>query len=554
MPTLAAEALDSMISSREREGERLAAMLQDRLTQLAALSAHALADGSAPVTAVTLYPGSASVVRTAQVAAGATQVVITGLPAQFNTQTLRVDAGPGIRVGEIVTQDAANVEAINPAEAALAGKIEALRDQQAALDAEIKAADIVRAYLERYQSAAPDKQNAVVDAKSLAAVIDTLGRGASDALVKVQRLNVQKRDLTRKIEVMERDMARLRSGARDTRSVTIKLAASKAGTLNLSYQVNSAGWKPGYRAALDSASATVDLERLASIAQKTGEDWSNVKLTLSTAQPRQSPVGPEPQPWLLTYIPPQPVSAGYASAPPPAAAPVMQRMEVSGRRSIKAGEDFAPPTFETQSTFATEFEVPGRVSLASDGREVSVMLAQQSLPVHQYLRVTPRLDKSAVVMADAERPQGVWPAGNMQLFRDGGYIGSTQWQLNDAERAVFSFGRDDLVKVSLNQVKGKTGSTGFFEKRSEKDMADVFTIHNGHKSAVELLVLESSPVSTSDEVKVRSLFEPKPTVEAWEQRRGVVAWKRQLAPNESANFNVSYSFEYPKEGYVAGMR
>ena len=41
-----------------------------------------------------LHPGSATVVRTAQVAPGMTQVVFSGLPARFDVQTLRAERDP----------------------------------------------------------------------------------------------------------------------------------------------------------------------------------------------------------------------------------------------------------------------------------------------------------------------------------------------------------------------------------------------------------------------------------------------------------------------------
>jgi hypothetical protein len=34
----------------------------------------------------------------------------------------------------------------------------------------------------------------------------------------------------------------------------------------------------------------------------------------------------------------------------------------------------------------------------------------------------------------------------------------------------------------------------------------------------------------------------------------VVAWKRTIAPQESAIIDVSYTIEYPKEGRVGGLR
>ncbi|WP_166898406.1 mucoidy inhibitor MuiA family protein [Massilia sp. CCM 8734] len=525
-------------------------------TVLALSSPLCLASTNAPVTAVTLYPGSATVVRTAQVAAGATEVVIDGLPANFKLESVRVQAAPGIRVADVVSRDKAGSEAVNPLEAKLAGEIERLKDQKAVLEAEAKSAAIVKGYLERYNGGAADGARAQGpdNGKALAGVLDTLGRGASEALIKIQKLAVQQRELDKKIAALESDLAGLDSHEKEVRSMVVRLAAARAGTLTISYQRDNAGWKPGYRASLESAASRVDLERLATISQSTGEDWSNVKLTLSTSQPRLSPSGREPQPWLLGYHPPQPPQQmqAYAAAP----APVMsmerkQKVEITGS-AIKRANDY--DIAELQGVFATEFEVPGRVNLASDGRATSVTLSTLALPVTQHLRVTPRLEKFAIVMAEAARPEGVWPTGNMQLFRDGGYIGATQWNLQEGEKALFSFGRDDRVLVSLAPVAGKTGSKGIFGGRASSVRADVFTLVNRHTTPVELLVFDSSPVSTSEEVKVEAVFDPKPFTDTWEQRRGVVAWKKTLAAGASATFQVEYKIDYPKEGSVSGLR
>jgi uncharacterized protein (TIGR02231 family) len=221
--------------------------------------------------------------------------------------------------------------------------------------------------------------------------------------------------------------------------------------------------------------------------------------------------------------------------------------------------DLAKPTMsfvplETIGNFATEFQVPGRVTLPSDGRSVSLTLSTQKLAVRQFLRVAPRLDRFGVLMADAARPEGVWPSGEMQLFRDGAYIGATTWNLQDGERAQFAFGRDDLLKVSSAKVEGTTGSKGVFGGSSARVTADVFTLVNLHKTPMDVVVLEASPVSTAQEVKVQAKFSPQPAEMAWEKKRGVVAWKQKLAAGETANFNVEYEIAYPKEGEVVGLR
>jgi uncharacterized protein (TIGR02231 family) len=332
----------------------------------------------------------------------------------------------------------------------------------------------------------------------------------------------------------------------------VNFAADKPGAIRVSYQSTAAGWKPAYRAELNSTNSTLALERLAQVSQKTGEEWNGVKLSLSTAQPRSSSGVTVPQPWLLGYVPPQSARSAKLQegvyAPAPAAAPAPMARAAAGEAP------YVPPTFQADGAFATEFVVTSAVTLPSDGREVSLPLGKQSLPAKQRSQVAPRIDTQAVVTAEAAKPQGVWPAGSVQLYRDGSYVGGAYWDPQQSDTLKLAFGRDDLLLVKLDSIKGNSGTTGTFDKRNQRSIADRITVKSAHATPIDVLVVEASPVSTADEVKVQASFEPKPTVESLDQRRGVVAWERTVPANGSLTIDVGYTIEYPKEGSVTGLR
>ncbi|GAB2877625.1 mucoidy inhibitor MuiA family protein [Pseudoduganella ginsengisoli] len=517
------------------------------------LAASADAPAVAPITAVTVYPGSATVERVVQIKAGQTEVEIAGLPANFDARTVRVQASNGIQLGQIVTRDVSAAEAPGAREAELEQKIQALRDSREVLEVDVQAASTVRAYLEKLPAAG--EHSAAADGKAIAGAIDAVRHGARDTFSQIQRTQVQLRDLDRKIAVLVKELSRVRSGARDQRRITVSLAARQGGTLRLSYQVNGAGWKPAYRALLDTTTSRIDLERMAVVSQRTGEDWSGVALKLSTGQPRLSPQAPEPEPRLLKYYPPTVLMepAPMMMAPASAPAPVQSvPVQITGSR-VRPEDLYVPPVLETQGNFDTEFNVPDRADLASDGREVSLPLSRLALPVAQRIRATPAMDKSAFLMAEAERPAGVWLSGDVQLFRDGAYVGNTHWNSQATEKLQWSFGRDELVRVTVDRAGQQTGSSGFLSKKGERDVTDVYTIASSHKTPVALEVLEAAPVSTSDEVKVEAVFEPQPAVKDWERRQGVVAWQKTLAPGETMKIKVRYTIRYPKEGGVTNL-
>jgi uncharacterized protein (TIGR02231 family) len=506
----------------------------------------AYAQDPSKITAVMLYPGSATIERTARITPGMTRLEIANLPANFDPQTLRVDADAGVQIGEVSTQDSARSSTPNPREAQLEDRIQALKDQQAAFDAEVKSAEMVNKFLTHLGApSGPGRTTPVPDPKSLAGVIEVISHSSGDALARVQRAQVRKRELGRQAAALERDLARLKSGARDTRTIVVGVSAEKGGYARVSYQVNGAGWRPTYRANLDSEASRLELVRQAMVNQTTGEDWSGVKLKLSTGQPRLSPQGPDPRPWLVSIMQPRPESRALSNL---AAAPA----EASAKRERDLRDDFAP-VVQTQTTFATEFDVPGTVTLPSDGRNVTVALAKQTLPVKLRLRVVPRLDPAAIVTAEAARPDGVWLPGEMQLQRDGAYVGATRWNPQAAGNLTLPFGRDGLVRVTFDRVKDRNGTAGLIGRKNEREVTDVLTLASFHKKPLDVLVLESSPVSTSDDISVQASFEPRPQTENWESRQGVVAWERSIAPKQVMKITLNYAIGYPKDGAVVGL-
>src|SRR2546430_10583937 len=164
------------------------------LAALAVIGAFAWSDGAfaQQITRVTLYPGSAMIERTAQVAAGSGKVELTGLAASFDPRTLRVETDAGIQIGEVAVKDVSRTEALGAREAELEARIQRLKDDKAALDVDVKTAELVRNYLASL-SARPegDKgQRVAFDPKALPTVLDAIRRGGADAYGTLQRTEI----------------------------------------------------------------------------------------------------------------------------------------------------------------------------------------------------------------------------------------------------------------------------------------------------------------------------------------------------------------------------
>jgi hypothetical protein len=143
----------------------------------------------------------------------------------------------------------------------------------------------------------------------------------------------------------------------------------------------------------------------------------------------------------------------------------------------------------------------------------------------------------------------------MQLRRDGAVVGSTQWNpAGEDQKVTLPFGRDDLVSVVVETPKTFQRSVGLLDNRNERQLAALYTVRNRHRDAIDVQILEATPVSQSDDIKVRSTFTPEPAKRNWERRAGVIAWEQTIPAGESARFSADYLITYPKDARITGLR
>lgn len=85
--------------------------------------------------------------------------------------------------------------------------------------------------------------------------------------------------------------------------IVVNIFANKntKSTLKLSYLVYHAGWYPSYDIRVDDLQSPLELVYQANIYQNTGEDWTNVQLTFSNADPRKSSDLPILNPYYLNF-------------------------------------------------------------------------------------------------------------------------------------------------------------------------------------------------------------------------------------------------------------
>jgi uncharacterized protein (TIGR02231 family) len=522
---------------------------------------------SSRVDAVTVYPDGATVTRLVAVdlPAGDSTLMVSDLPPNLDTTSLRVEGETStpLTIGSI---DARAPKAAPPADLPeLEKKIEAARDQSGALADKIAAQTARKHFAERFANEVPLGLGEKAEARPLAewrsaftAVADDL-TAADDA---VRELKLAKREIDREIARLE---AQARANPPRKMEVRIDVAAQAAasGALRVSYSVRGARWMPLYDARLDTSGRdrkpALELVRRAEIVQQTGEDWTDVPLSVSTVRTAKGGSAPELNPVIVRFNEPQVAQQdelkvrGIAPAPaPPPMARAFNRPteDAAGLAGDVSREE---PATERQATLQTGgyqavFRVPGRISVATQEGAKSFRIGTATIAPDLVVRSTPALDPTAFLEASFKNAEEApLLPGRVSLYRDGMFVGRGAVALAGKDELVhLGFGADDQIKVTRTVQHKTEGSTGLITSSKTDDREFRITVRNGHVWPVKVIIEDQQPVSETEDVQVELLpTTTKPTETNPHDRRGVLSWTLDLQASEQREITLAWRVRWP---------
>ena len=283
------------------------------------------------VIAVAVYTNRALVTRrgVVELSGQETELIVSQLPVTLDTESVRVSGKGNVAVRLL----GVNVEKIYTTESVVARvsqlhqQIEQLEAQKRQFQAQMDALALQSRFIEGLREKTEDQFSISLARKSISLsetldLLNFLGSQYTEYAISTEDYKNQQRELEKQLEVLYASLKQTQSPS-PQESFNLTVGIETAGTgefeLEVSYVVNRASWKPLYDIRVDSKSKSVNLGYLAQITQNTGEEWTNVNLTLSTAKPGSGNLPPKPQPWYVD-IPPQPTmkrkrASRFASAP-----------------------------------------------------------------------------------------------------------------------------------------------------------------------------------------------------------------------------------------------
>ncbi|WP_306364358.1 mucoidy inhibitor MuiA family protein [Nocardia sp. CC227C] len=517
---------------------------------------------TAPIVAVTVYPQRARVTRRAEfdVAEGP-RIVFAGLPVALDAESVRVTGAGHARIVGVDVRTAHHPDPADATRRELATQRKAL---QATVDGIVDEAQAAATKVDMLtglaRSSAESFAQALAKGKAEPGRIATVG-GALDAqlsqALKARRtITIRLDEAREELEALDRRIQSMGSqSSRDSTEVVVELEATGTGAaeLELSYVVEHASWEPAYDIRVGDKDVEVVWYGL--VTQRTGEDWPECALSLSTARPAVTVAVPELRPWFLdrsrpVAVPSAPGMAMRARAARPAMTFTGAADEVEMAAMAPMNDEFADME---QGATASTYRTMRPTAIPTGARGHRTTLARLEFPAELGYITAPVQAEEAYLRAEVtNNSEHTLRAGKASIFRGEEFVGSTRiatWA--PGEELELALGVDDRIRIERKLVR-RTASKATLSSTSRREAEYRTTIANHTPTAIAVTVLDQSPVSRDEAITVKDVrTSPTPTETT---DLGEITWKLEIAPGETATTHLSFRVDVAKGVEIVGWR
>lgn len=529
------------------------------------------------IKSVTIYPGSAKVTRVSKITlkAGDNDIVINNLPLNLNESSLRVSGeGEGsISLGSVELSREIKFDVVQQQEKDIRDKIEKAKENRQIIQDSITRNRAQLEYINRMvlgNTTSSKRKDESFNGSYANLPLDqwqnawqTLDAATEKVQEQIRQSNKDLKESDKQLNKLKRELQQIATNQKESRVAKLHIDSETTtdAILNLSYQINGARWEPVYDADLNTATGNISLKTLAQISQRTGEDWNDVNITLSTLRPSAGTQLPQLNPWVLDFMP-DAVVTGSVMYESEMSLDSMDKAEsmttTAPKKMMRKG--MAAPMRQQQSRlisadFSAEYKVPGAISLNSGSNKRRFTLNSQKFDSSVKLASAPRLDPRAMILATSTyQDETPLLAGSLSLYRNGNFVGNTFLsQKLSGEEIKLSFGEDDKVKIKFLPDPDKKRKDGLlFGKKKVVERHYKISITSNHNKPFPISISDVLPVASDENIKVKSLGD-LPTKRDIDDKKGVVSWDKSLAPKSELKIKYGYSVSYPEDRNIMGL-
>ncbi|XP_055887709.1 protein F37C4.5-like isoform X3 [Biomphalaria glabrata] len=539
-----------------------------------------------PVTKVTVYKDRAEVCReiNTTVKPGINELRIKEFVC-IDEESIRVEGKGAATIAEVSFQS----KYVTEDQATMSEKEKALNDQLRSLTEEKKALDLAnqKEILNRQwkvldQFAATAAKSGQVEKKDeqvLFKLDDNYFKGMKEFMkeykaigkqLENERLDLERKneELDRKIEAVERNLNDLRGNyntGHENRECIVVLEAEKEDKVYLvvSYVVMGASWIPSYDLRMFTEEGSLKIFYYGLIYQNSGEDWNDVKLYLSTAEPSVGGTIPNLPMTQLAIRKPIPASRNYMGydvaemnrrhlhslninavtdlfPPPP---PPPSSMPALGFRPVEVSE----------STTSTTYEIARQSTIPSDNTEHKVTVAIIELkPTLSYLSV-PKVVPHAFLQAKVvNNSPYTLLSGRTNIFLDNSFVAKAEIKaVAPKEEFECSLGVDPSIRVDYKPLNKVSSQSGLISKSNTTTYEQNIEIKNLHNYAIKIVVRDNLPRSLDEKIKVTLLLpqidnkHPEKNEKVKLTKSNHLEWDLDIKEMDKVDLVLKYAVEHP---------
>ncbi|MHB1277332.1 MAG: DUF4139 domain-containing protein [Bacteroidia bacterium] len=499
---------------------------------------------SSDIDHVELYTQGAQVTRlaTSPLEAGITRLVFTGITSQLDPTSIRVKARNEVLILAVAGSTAIHS---NPKKAPI---IRMLEDSLALLRYELDMEKNTRFVLEQQESLIlsnkelkGDKGLVLIDLEDALIIyqkqLAQIKQGQLDSRIREQKLQDR-------IYHTEAQLAEFRkSNQVPTYEVVVTVSvptAKKMEHFELEYFVQGAAWVPSYDIRVKELTGPIQLQYKADIYNNSGENWDNVKLSLSSASPNLGGLPPVLNNQLLYFAEPY----GYDKKPAPSEQYgfFKQELEVSSY------------TFDvgiTQKNTSFSFDIPTRIKVVANNQAQKVALVDHELKgIFEHFTV-PKLEEEAFLISKITGWEDLnLLIGTGNIYFEGTYLGQTSIDPTiTTDTLVISLGRDKGVVVQREKLT-EFCSSNFTGSKKVEILVYEITLRNTKKEDVNIRVEDQLPLSSNKEINVEAT---EISGAVYDEVTGKLTWQKNIPAGTTIKIRVAYEVKYPKDKVVIGL-
>lgn len=504
------------------------------------------------ITDVSVFLNGAMVTRTANttIPAGYTMLVFKGVSSKISKQTIKAEISNNVKTLAVEyfskaytkgKQDSLKIKILKDSISNYAKELRKIEYQRDVYEAEKKT-------IEENNILVKGSTNAIMQVAELQKLSDLYRLRYSEIGKQLYLLNEQKLNLETKKKNTEYTIDTLKAVTKTTTSyiiqVFVKSTEAVTAQIKLSYVAGGLAWAPKYDIRVEGVDNKINIDYLANIINESGEDWNNVKVKLSTADPLQSANLPSLKPWILNHqqaYNANGMNEGRLNDYSPKKLALNEAQQNSGGIELPKGVTFEEVEVPA---IAIDFDIKDLQSIPSDGKPYLLDVTTYNLNASFEYYAVPKVDKAAFLLAQIVGWEKLnLMEGTTNIYFRGTFVGSSYIKPEYANDTLdISLGRDNKVMINRVKIEDKDDQKFIGTNKREK-LSYRITVRNTNATPIKLTFIDQVPVSQEGDIEVNIL---DITGGELDKLSGQLKYDVSLAPAEAKEFIISFEVKYPK--------